>query len=105
MKTRRFFTCLQVLLPLLFTLQAGAQVRVQLMLDSASADADSVFLAGNINGWKPSDPTYLFKDGQLVLSLPASKEVQFKLTRGSWQTVETTREKKDIGNRFFYNRK
>ena len=97
----RFLTCLLVIFPLCYTYTAGAQVRVQLILDSASVEGDSVFFAGNINDWKASDPAYIFKDGKLVLSLPASKEVQFKLTRGSWQTVETTREKKNISNRIF----
>ena len=101
MLKRRFFTCLQFILPLLFTLPGNTQVTIQLLLDSASVDADSIFFASNLNGWKASDPAYLFKEGKLVLSLPASKEVQFKLTRGSWQTVETTREKKDIANRVF----
>jgi predicted alpha/beta superfamily hydrolase len=101
MHNRRYLTCILLVLPLIFGLRARAQVTVQLLLDSTIVDADSIYFAGNLNGWKPGDEDFRFKEGKLTIIVPASKEVQFKLTRGSWQRVETTLEKKDIGNRIF----
>ena len=64
---------------------------------------DSVFIAGSFNTWNPVDNRYKFlaADGNppslnLLLS-PGTYE--YKVTRGGWNKVETTKDGKDIGNR------
>jgi predicted alpha/beta superfamily hydrolase len=63
---------------------------------------DQIHAAGSFNNWNPADPNAIFqKDAQgvLTLTLPLAGTVAFKITRGSWATVERDDEGRDIGNR------
>ncbi|NJB37681.1 helix-turn-helix domain-containing protein [Croceivirga sp. JEA036] len=59
--------------------------------------SQDLFLSGSFNNWNPSDPDYKFTlqaDGNYVL---ANKEfenswISYKITRGSWETVEVQKE-------------
>lgn len=70
---------------------------------SAAPGADPIFAAGTFNNWNAADPSYqLVKNitGQYQLLLPVrAGSVEFKFTRGSWQTVETNAAGEDIANR------
>jgi predicted alpha/beta superfamily hydrolase len=61
-----------------------------------------LFLAGSMNNWNPADTNYRFsKSGnayQLKLNLPQDV-YEYKITRGSWQTVETGEGGKPLSNR------
>jgi len=64
---------------------------------------DSIFVAGSFNGWEPGKNGSHFsslKDTALIElhDLPAGN-YQFKFTRGSWQSVESSADGKDIENR------
>lgn len=81
------------------------QVKVQLNVTvlQGGRESDSIFLAGNFNGWNPSDTNFLFKNNghqySLYLdSLPAG-QLSFKCTRGSWNTVECKADGHSIDNR------
>ncbi|WP_167855561.1 alpha/beta hydrolase-fold protein [Hymenobacter fodinae] len=61
-------------------------------------------MAGSFNGWQPANKAYAFTrgaDGKYEYTLPASLtgELEFKLTRGSWNTAETDAQHQDIPNR------
>ncbi|MFD2876602.1 carbohydrate binding domain-containing protein [Paenibacillus rhizoplanae] len=63
-----------------------------------------VYLTGSFNSWNAADPAYLLTRGSddiysVTLSLPAGSAVTYKLTRGSWGTVETTSSGAEIANR------
>lgn len=63
-----------------------------------------VYLAGTFNGWNAADPAYKLTKGadgvySITLSLPAGTAVQYKVTRGTWATVETSSGGGDITNR------
>lgn len=63
-----------------------------------------VYLSGSFNAWNAADPAYLLARGNdgvysITLNLPAGTAVTYKLTRGSWGTVETTSSGADIANR------
>jgi predicted alpha/beta superfamily hydrolase len=55
---------------------------------------DSIYIAGNFNGWEPGLPAYmLHKNAQgkwsiTLASQPSGTIIKFKFTRGSWATVE-----------------
>lgn len=56
---------------------------------------DAVYIAGDFNGWNPGDENYrltkLPPDGRWAINLtfpPYGKVIEFKFTRGSWETVE-----------------
>lgn len=62
------------------------------------------FFASNLNGWSPSDTAFKFvKDlkGDWVLRLPKSSAdlIQYKITRGTWDAVESSNTGEDVGNR------
>jgi len=56
--------------------------------------ADAVLTLGaNVNGWDPAAPGFAFRrhgDGthRLELEVPAGTLLEYKVTRGSWATVE-----------------
>lgn len=63
-----------------------------------------VYLAANINNWNPGDGNYRFTkntDGtyRLELNVSAGTEIEFKLTRGNWGSVEANNNGTDIANR------
>lgn len=63
----------------------------------------SLFLAGDFNNWNPGDKAFeLSPDGtgsyQVLKGLPKGS-YSFKMTRGSWQTVECNATGKSIDNR------
>lgn len=70
---------------------------------------DSIYIAGDFNGWNPGDPVYvLHKNPQIedkwTITFPAQPEgttYQYKFTRGSWETVEKGPMGEEIPNRQF----
>ncbi|ETT47377.1 alpha amylase, catalytic domain protein [Paenibacillus sp. FSL R7-269] len=63
-----------------------------------------VYLTGSFNSWNAADAAYLLTRGSdgvysTTLNLPAGSAVTYKLTRGSWATVETASNGTDITNR------
>ncbi len=65
---------------------------------------ERLYLASNLNNWDPSASDYAFEkmknSDAWVLSLPRKGDrMYFKITRGSWSTVETALNGTDIDNR------
>ncbi|WP_259067485.1 alpha/beta hydrolase [Mucilaginibacter sp. X4EP1] len=64
-----------------------------------------LFLAGNFNGWNPADTAWEMRadsPGHYHLSKAMPRGIyNFKITRGSWQTVECAADGKPIENRNF----
>ncbi|MEK3794740.1 carbohydrate binding domain-containing protein [Paenibacillus sp. FSL R7-0204] len=63
-----------------------------------------VYLTGSFNSWNAADSAYLLTRGSdgvysITVNLPAGSAVTYKLTRGSWGTVETASSGADIANR------
>ncbi|RYE01681.1 MAG: hypothetical protein EOP50_01595 [Sphingobacteriales bacterium] len=82
-----------------------AQYKLLLVIDSVPVQTpyDSIYVAGNINGWNPGSEQFRSipgPDGPLtnLLKGPAGT-LSFKFTRGSWGSVETGADGSDIGNR------
>lgn len=89
---------------LAFAFGLKAQYRVTFILQSIPQKPShpAIYLAGNINGWNPHDEKYAFRflQGNYTLTTTAdSGEYVFKLTRGSWETVECDARGGDISNR------
>ncbi|HYE76358.1 MAG TPA: hypothetical protein VEI97_00090, partial [bacterium] len=99
---RRFLSCLLLVL----TLPASAQLTLRLTAVPANTPpADPIYVAGSFNGWNPGQPAYrLTHTGSLyTLTLPTSVRgpIEFKFTRGSWASVETTASGAALPNRTF----
>jgi predicted alpha/beta superfamily hydrolase len=79
-----------------FPLQAQVQVQFKLLQKTA----DSVYLAGNINGWNPAQEQYMFSPaGELHLTIEPGRILQYKFTRGGWGRAECTTTGTDVSNR------
>lgn len=77
-----------------------AQFNVQIKLETTSSD--DIYLAGNINGWNPSDTTFRFiptENGLYLEFITDHYEIEFKLTKGTWGTVEKNTLGSDVPNR------
>jgi predicted alpha/beta superfamily hydrolase len=90
---------------LLFAMPAEAQLTIRLASPAGAADAP-VYVAGSFNGWAPADSAYRLRPeggGAYVVTLPAHVRgpVEFKFTRGSWETVELDSAGEGAGNRSF----
>ncbi len=71
--------------------------------------ASPVYLAGSINDWDEQDKKYQLKvdnkDGFYKLTIEdCPAEIEFKFTRGSWDTEETSSTNETIPNRFWYEK-
>ncbi len=85
---------------LLFTGQVIAQVHITFLLDTAALKpGKNYYLAGNVNGWNPSDSPYSFINRQLTITANRGDVVEFKITNGSWESVETSKTGADVPNR------
>ncbi|RYZ00348.1 MAG: hypothetical protein EOO11_01945 [Chitinophagaceae bacterium] len=66
------------------------------------APKDSIFLAGSFNGWRPGEESARVRsyvtDDEVQLRLPAGT-YEYKVTRGSWATVESGPGGGDVPNR------
>lgn len=83
-----------------FSVTLFSQYHVQIILNSTSIQ--EVYLAGNINNWNPSDSNFRFMPIENGLNLEfesGQKELEFKLTKGSWNKVEKNNQGIDIPNR------
>ncbi len=84
-------------------LQAQFSLRIT-VTEVATKKGDDIYVAGNFNGWNPKDENYKLKPfgttrRGIVIKDIAGGNYQFKLTRGSWDKVETTAEGNEINNR------
>ena len=84
--------------------------QVTFIVDSLPAytpPGDFLYIAGNFNGWDPGDPAHVLsknQDQKWEITLAAAAEgtqIEFKFTRGSWETVEKGANGEEIGNRLF----
>ena len=68
---------------------------------------DQIYIAGDFNGWNPGDPAYVLSKNEdekwfiISASAPEGTQIQYKFTRGSWETVEKGPSGEEIGNRLF----
>jgi predicted alpha/beta superfamily hydrolase len=91
---------------LLSQIIAFGQVRVTFITDKVApfkTSSHNLFLAGDFNNWNASDTAWkmhmdLAGRYQLVKMLPKGN-VSFKITKGSWETVECDASGHDIANR------
>ena len=93
------------LLLALLNFTAHAQVTFRLTAVPANTPANAtIYMAGSFNNWNPGSPAhalaYNAADGSYQLTLPAGTGVlEYKFTRGSWATVETSATNGAVPNR------
>jgi hypothetical protein len=74
-------------------------------LPETTPKEDDVYMACNFNDWDEASPDYKLqknKDGQYFIRLPYEKEnLEFKFTRGTWESEELDKAGNIIENRVF----
>lgn len=60
-----------------------------------------LYIAGSFNGWNPGDSNYeLKKEGNVFVgTFDFDGKIEYKFTRGSWETVEKGEKGEEIQNR------
>lgn len=80
------------------------RMRVVAVPENTPTDA-TLYVAGTFNGWMPGDPNYkMHKDstGAWTATIPIrTKVTDFKITRGSWGSIETLHDGRARPNRRF----
>lgn len=108
MKTRLMKKTRILLLLLLFTSQIFGQVTI--IVDEIPEETpaeDVLFIVGDFNNWNPGDESYaLEKNAQdywqiIMPSMPDATHIQYKFTRGDWESVEKGANGEEINNRIF----
>ncbi|WP_367393099.1 helix-turn-helix domain-containing protein [Lewinella sp. LCG006] len=92
------------LLPLTVVAQLTVIIK---QLPDYTPQADSIYLAGSFNDWNPKDQNFRFQkltNGRWQYNfLTPMPDFEFKITRGSWSTVEGGVVSEPIPNRFYSN--
>jgi predicted alpha/beta superfamily hydrolase len=73
-------------------------------LPENTPSTDDIYVSGDFEGWTGGQDAYrlAFDQGQHKIILPGSKEtIHFKFTRGSWESVESDTEGRQLDNRSF----
>ncbi|WP_299158481.1 TIM-barrel domain-containing protein [uncultured Tenacibaculum sp.] len=90
---------------ILIGLNISAQVTIIVdELPNKTPKEASIFISGSFEGWSGGKKEYQLdkKEGVYSITLPhQSKNILFKLTQGSWQTVESAEDGTSIDNRTY----
>jgi len=99
---------LLVSLSIIISFLANAQLTI--IIDSVpdyTPANDDIYLAGDINSWNPADDDFKLakiaaSTWQIILpEMDHGRVIQFKFTRGSWETVEKGADGEEIDNRIY----
>jgi metallo-beta-lactamase class B len=106
LKQHLFFCHASILVTILlfiqYSLAAQHSVKITVQFIPQAHKDDSIFVAGNFNGWNPHLKEYaLKKDGNrlsLTIDGLAADTYEFKFARGSWDKVACNKSGADISN-------
>lgn len=101
----KYFLCVAGFIFICLFSQAQYAVVFKLMKYPQQHKNDSIFIAGNFNGWDPHNSLYGLSTqnneaSSIKLQLAAGK-YEYKSTRGSWQKAECAKAGNDISNHEF----
>lgn len=97
-----FIICIQ----LLFAFRLSAQLTIHVTSIPANTPAtDDIFIAGTFNNWNPGNTSHILTNkGNGTFSItftPPQGVIEYKFTRGSWETVEGNSSGGFISNRTY----
>lgn len=78
---------------LLSSMAHAQMVLLVMQVPAVTPTADTLYVAGNFNGWNPGSTGYQLTplpNGSYSVTINTSGTMQFKFTRGSWASVEGT---------------
>ncbi|MBI2731116.1 MAG: alpha/beta hydrolase [Sphingobacteriales bacterium] len=94
---------LLVLIVMVHTSCVFAQYVINIVLNVPATRQETIFIAGNFNGWNPSAEGFQLQQNNtgkyfLQIKNQAAGNYEFKFTRGSWNKVECSKSGGDVGN-------
>ena len=101
---KNLFSSLYLALPSLLLSQVTFRVD---SIPAYTPEADFIYIAGNFNGWQPGDVNYRLAEDEngkwwiTMAAMAQGTQIQFKFTRGSWETVEKGPNGEELNNRLF----
>jgi len=100
------FLLKSLFLIVLFAFNTSCFAQITIKVTSISQEISTnheVYLAGNFNNWNPNDSKYQLeqktKESYQFIFSPPTGTLEFKFTKGSWESVETDENGNDIANR------
>ncbi len=82
--------------------------KITLILETKTFEYNSnYFFASNLTGWSPNDTSYKFsklnntEHSLIINDFKNINHVEFKITKGNWQSVECNADGSPINNRYF----
>ena len=109
MKTKfSVFKTLSSIIAILIFAMTSAQITFKItQIPTSVSDNDKIFMASNINNWKPDDHQFEFKknqEGFYILTIPdQAGKIEYKITKGSWDNAESGENGTAIPNRVLEN--
>jgi len=101
---RKWFSIFSVLIVTMMNSQTTFRITD---IPSDNTKGLRIFMASNINDWKPNDERFEFKknaDAFYTLTIPAyTGKIEYKITQGSWDIAETDENGNSIQNRVLEN--
>lgn len=101
---RKWFSIFSVLIVTMMNSQTTFRIT---NIPSDNTKGLRIFMASNINDWKPNDERFEFKknaDAFYTLTIPAyTGNVEYKITQGNWDIAETDENGNSIQNRVLEN--
>lgn len=97
---KKYFT-LYLLLFMSIATHGQTTLKITALPDYTPSDA-VFYAAGTFNNWNPADEAFKFskvRDNSFELVIPGSDDFEYKITRGSWNTVECDERGDNIDNR------
>jgi hypothetical protein len=88
---RNFVSSFILLLFFALRLNAANVTIIVTSIPANTPQGDNIYIAGNFNGWNPGNPDFILTANalsQLQIVLEGTGNLEFKFTRGSWETVE-----------------
>jgi AraC-like DNA-binding protein len=103
---RKKIRCAWIIALLFISPLAQAQITILInKVPPQTPPGDILFLTGSFNEWDPGHEQYQFTrnaDGHYLITLPTTiKQFDYKITRGSWATVEGDLQGKKISDHSF----
>jgi predicted alpha/beta superfamily hydrolase len=97
-----------IIIQLLFVIGSDAQLTIHITSIPPVPSNPNIFIAGSFNSWNPGSPQFqLSNEGNGIYSItfsPPPGLLEYKFTRGNWETVEGTVSGNYIPNRTYnYN--
>jgi len=98
---KRFFI-LSIFFILISTTLFSFKVTFLVEVPSYTPVDAQLYIAGSFNNWNPADPNYRFsKENDIFkITIELVGKIEYKITRGSWETVEKGVKGEEIPNRF-----